>query len=119
MSHPGTTGTWPTVTGSRNALDAATPYDAKQILQPTSIRIHVKENDLVSIAIKGMPNVWCAWLSDKDGKRVVPIDVGMSPASISPGKAALTADGPLVVDHHLFVEAVEQAKANVRHMSPS
>lgn len=91
MSHPGTTGTWPTVTGSRNALDAATPYDAKQILQPTRIRINIKENDLVSIAIKGMPNVWCAWLSDEAGKRIVPIDVGMSPASISPGKAALIA----------------------------
>ena len=88
ISHPGTTGKWVSITGSRTPLDAAQPYDATQILQPQQIRINIKENDSVSIALNGMPGVWCAWLSSIDGKRIVPIDVGMSPASIVPGEAA-------------------------------
>jgi hypothetical protein len=91
ISHPGTVGVWPTITGSRDSLAAAPSYNKSMKLQPQKIRINIKENDVVSISLKGMPDVWCAWLSDSEGKRIVPIDVGMSPSSITPEESAYIA----------------------------
>ena len=87
LSHPGTVA-WPTITGSRSSLSAASSYDKTAKISYVRIPITIKENDAVTIAMNGMPEVWCAWLSDMEEKRIVPIDVGMSPSSITPSEAA-------------------------------
>jgi len=87
VSHAGTTATKLSIGGSRTAVESAQAYDPKRILQPQSFRVNIKETDTMSILIHGIPDVWCAWLSSIDGKRTVPINIGMSPASIVPGEA--------------------------------
>jgi hypothetical protein len=92
ISHPGTSGSWPLITGSRTPItDATGSYDKGRILVPRRIKLSLKENDLVSIALNGMPDVWCAWLSDDNNTRIVPINVGMSPSSINPEESAYIA----------------------------
>ena len=75
LSHPGMGGT--TVTNSSGQIIANLPPSNYRILDPQSytLQVPISELDSLTIVVKGMPRVWCGWLSDPSGKRTVSLDV--------------------------------------------
>ena len=83
VSHPGRNGTGMVVTSGNQRVTIAP--SVKAILDPQEVPLTISEGDTITIAMNGMPKVWCAWLSSTDGKRSISIDVGQQ--TVSPSDA--------------------------------
>jgi hypothetical protein len=65
-----------------NGAQSSLTWSPQALLDPKQLPLEVFEGMSLTISVVGMPAVWCAWLSDLKGNRVVSVDIGVS--SITP-----------------------------------
>jgi hypothetical protein len=61
-----------------NGAQASLTWSPQTLLDPKQLTLEVFEGMPLTIGVVGMPAVWCAWLSDLTGNRVVSVDIGVS-----------------------------------------
>uniref|UniRef100_A0A6C0DAV9 Alpha-L-arabinofuranosidase B arabinose-binding domain-containing protein n=1 Tax=viral metagenome TaxID=1070528 RepID=A0A6C0DAV9_9ZZZZ len=72
------------------------PFSPNPILAPHSVTLQLKEGTTLSLTVYGMPRVWCGWLTSSDGKRSIPLDIGVTNRTNLPLAVAGSKNAPAV-----------------------
>lgn len=86
-----------------NGAQSSLTWSPQALLDPKQLPLEVFEGMPLIISVVGMPSVWCAWLSDLKGNRVVSVDIGVS---------AITPAGGFEIAGDKRSAAVTKAMAN-------